>query len=75
MALLILPIGLALGWVLGKVRVAVILTLAIGAGALVVYLIAGTRGVEVSPFETLVLIVCLPVAMWLAKWAAARRGQ
>ncbi len=75
MALLILPIGLVLGWILGKARLAAIVTLVIGAAALVAYLISGTQGVEVSPWETVILIVFLPVAMWLAKWAAERRRR
>jgi hypothetical protein len=72
MALLILPIGLVLGYILGNARLAPIITLVVGALALLAYVVSG---VDVSPFEALILIVCTPVAMWLAKWGAARRRR
>ena len=69
-ALLILPIGLALGFILGRARLAAGITLVIGASAVVAYWVSGF---EVSPIESAILLVGTPIAMWLAKWAAERR--
>jgi hypothetical protein len=67
MALLILPIGLVIGLIVADGQRAVFLTLVIG--------LAPLRGVEVSPWETLILVVGLPLAMVLASWGARVRQR
>ena len=75
MAVLILPIGLALGFILGQARLAAIITLIIGALGPVLLVVIGTRDNGISPIEMTILIFGTPVAMWLAKWGAERRRR
>lgn len=75
MALLILPLGLVIGLIVADGRRAGFLTLVIGLAALLALGIAALRGVEVSPWETLALVVCLPLAMLLASWGARVRQR
>ena len=75
MALLILPIGLIIGLIVADARRAMIVILVIGLFALLALGIFALAGVEVSPFETLALLVCLPLAMLLARFGAQRRRR
>jgi hypothetical protein len=75
MALLTLPIGRVIGLIVADGRRAVFLTLVIGLAALLTLGLAALRGVEVSPWETLVLVVGLPLAMLLASWGARVRQR
>lgn len=80
MALLIFPIGIVLGWFMCPPRRAEVATYAVGFGAfvLVSLLWAGSSGrLEVSPWETVVLLFGTPVAgtlaAWVARWRFSRR--
>lgn len=73
MALLIFPIGLALGWFIAQPLRAAAVTGAVGVLALVMLVILGIRGSEVSPLESLVLIIGTPIAAALASAVARRR--
>lgn len=73
MALLIFPIGVLLGWLIHSPRRAAAATGAVGAAALAVYLGLGLTGVEVSPLETLVLVLGTPTAAALAHKIARGR--
>jgi len=74
MALLIFPIGILLGWVLRPPRRAAVATQTVGFGVLVVLsLLWGFAGVQVSPWESLVLVVATPLAGLLASWVARWR--
>jgi hypothetical protein len=66
MAILILPIGLVLGWFIRPPRRAALSTVAVGLAALLVLAALAIGGAEVSPLETLVLVVGTPLAALLA---------
>ena len=76
MTLLILPIGVALGWFLRPPRRAAVVTVGVGVAALVVLGILALTGAEVSPLETIALIICTPLATFLAvkvaRWRMSR---
>ena len=73
MAILILPIGVALGWFIGPPRRAAAVTATVGLVALAVLVVLWFTGAEVSPFETFVLVLGTPVAAVLAFRVAAWR--
>ncbi len=73
MALLIFPIGVLLGWFIRPPARAAWVTAAVGVGALAVLGILWLSGTEVSPLETLVLVVGTPLAALLAFKVAQRR--
>ena len=77
MAILIFPIGLALGWCIRPPGRAAAVTTAVGLVALAVLGVLGLTGAEVSPLETLVLILGTPIAAVLAfkiaQWRMVRR--
>jgi hypothetical protein len=74
MALVIFPIGLVLGWLVAPPRRAAFATHTIGFGAFVVLsLLWGFTSIQVSPWETVVLLVGTPFAGALASWVAQRR--
>ena len=73
MALLIIPIGVLLGWLIRSPKRAAAATVAVGAAALVAYLGLGLTGVEMSPLETLALVLGTPAAAVLAHTVARRR--
>lgn len=73
MALLIIPIGMLVGWFVRPPIRAAWATTAVGVGALAVLAVLWMSGVEVSPLETLVLIICTPLAALLALKIAGRR--
>ena len=76
MALLIVPIGVLLGWLVRPPQRAAWATVAVGAVALAVLIGLGIGGAEVSPIETAVLVVGTPLAAWLAyRIAVWRRGR
>ena len=79
MALLILPVGALLGWLVRPPARAAWATGAIGVVALVVLGILAWSDVEVSPLETLVLVVCTPLsalmAFKIAQGRTSRRDQ
>jgi hypothetical protein len=76
MALLILPIGVALGWFLRSPKRAAVVTAAVGVVALVVFGVLALSGAEVSPLETIALVICTPLATFLsvrvARWRISR---
>ena len=72
MALLILPIGVLLGWFVRPPRRAAIVTAVVGGIALVGMVVLIAAGTGASPLETLVLAVGTPIASWIA-FAVARR--
>ena len=73
MALLIFPIAVVLGWFVHPPRRAAVATYAVGSGVLVVLAILWVVGLEVSPWETVVLLLGTPLAGALASWVARRR--
>jgi hypothetical protein len=77
MALLILPIGVALGWFIRPPRRAAGFTVAVGLAGLAVLLISWLSGAQVSPLETVVLVIGTPIAAALAfkvaQWRLSRR--
>ena len=75
MALAILPISFIAGLVLGDPRRATVLSLAVWLAAIVGLLAATLAGVSVSPWEALVLAVCLPPAILLSRLAAGLRRR
>lgn len=78
MALLIIPLGVVLGWFLRPPRRAVVATQSVGFGAFVVLsLLWGFTAVAVNPFEPVVLLVGTPfagaLASWISRWRLLRR--
>jgi len=77
MALLIFPIAIALGWFVRPPGRAGTATYALGFGAFVVLSLLWVVGLEVSPWETVILIVGTPVAgglaSWVGRWRLSRR--
>ena len=77
MAILIFPLALVLGWFIRSPALAAALTATVGITALVVLLILGSAGTEISPLEVLVLVVGTPpgafIAFRLAGWRVSRR--
>ena len=74
MALLIFPLGIVLGWFLRPPHRAAAATQSVGFGAFVVLsLLWGFTGVEVSPLEPVVLVFGTPLAGFLASWVSRRR--
>lgn len=73
MALLIIPIGAVLGWFVRPPSRAAGVTVAVGVVALVVLAILWVGGAEVSPVETLFLIVGTPPSALMAFKIAERR--
>jgi hypothetical protein len=79
MALLIFPIGILLGWFVRPPRRAELATYALGFGAFVVLSLLWVVGVEVSPFEAVVLLFGTPlagaIASWLGRWRVSHRAS
>ena len=77
MAILILPIGVALGWCIRRPGRAAAVTAAVGLVGLAVLGVLALTGAEVSPLETLVLILATPIsavlALKIAQWRLVRR--
>lgn len=77
MAILIFPIGVVLGWLIRPPGRAAAATGAVGVAALVVLGVLSLTGAEVSPLETLVLLLGTPIAAVLAfqvaRWRLSRR--
>jgi hypothetical protein len=78
-ALLIVPLGILLGWFVRPPRRAASATHAVGFGGFVVLsLLWGFTGVEVSPWEAMVLLVGTPLAGALAssvaRWRVSRQS-
>ena len=75
-ALLIFPIGLVLGWIIRSPGRAAVATAAVGIVTLVVLGVLWFDGEEVSPLETLVIVVGTPTAAAMAfKVAEWRRSR
>jgi hypothetical protein len=76
MAILIFPIGVVLGWFIRPPGRAAAVTTAVGLGALAVLGVLWLTGAEVSPFETLGLVLGTPIAAGLAfqvaRWRLSR---
>jgi hypothetical protein len=72
MAILILPIGVALGWYIRRPGRAAAVTAAVGLVGLAVLGVLALTGAEVSPLETFVLILATPIsavlALKIAQW-------
>jgi len=75
MAILVLPLGLIIGLIVGDERRARIATLVVGLATFLALAIIAIAGVEVSPLEVLVLLVGTPIAMWLASVGARLRHR
>ena len=73
MALLILPIAFVLGLVIRDPRRASLACLLVWLAAMVGLLVAKLGGAGVSPWEALVLAVCLAPAILLARLAVRLR--
>ena len=66
MAILIFAIGAVLGWFVRPPSRAAAVTGAVGFGALAVLVALWATGAEVSPLETLVVVLGTPIAATLA---------
>jgi fatty acid desaturase len=75
MALAFLPIAFVAGFTVGDPRRATGVSLVIWLAALAGLLAANLAGVAVSPWEALVLAVCLPPAVLLTRFAARLRQR
>ena len=75
MALAILPIAFLAGLVLGDVRRATVACVSICAVGIMALVIAKLAGLEASPWEALALVILLPLAIFLARWAARMRPR
>jgi hypothetical protein len=73
MALLILPVAFVFGLFVGEVRAARIGTAVVWGMVATALLVAALGGLEASPWEGLVLVVCFLPAMLLAKLGAGLR--
>jgi hypothetical protein len=77
MALLIFPLAIVLGWFVRPPRRAATATYALGFGVFVVLSLLWVVGLEVSPWEAVVLIVGTPLAgslaSWVGRWRLSRR--
>ena len=74
MAFLIFPLGIALGWFVRPPHRAAFVTHSVGFGAFVVLsLVWGFTGIEVSPLEPVVLLLGTPFAGALATWVSRWR--
>ena len=73
MAIIILPVAFILGLLLRDARRATAVCLLVWLAAIFGLLAAKLAGAEVSPWEALVLIVCLVPAVLLARLAARLR--
>jgi hypothetical protein len=73
MALVLLPVAFALGLVIGDARRASVACLLVWIAAMVGLLVAKLGGVGISPWEALVLAVCLAPAVLLARLAVRLR--
>ena len=74
MAFLIFPLGIAVGWFVRPPHRAAFATHTAGFGAFVVLsLVWGFTGVEVSPLEPVVLLLGTPFAGALASWVSGWR--
>lgn len=79
MALLIVPVGIVLGWFVRPPRRAAVATQTVGFGAFVLLsLVWGFTDIEVSPVEPLILLVGTPlagaIASTVARWRLSRRS-
>jgi hypothetical protein len=77
-ALLIIPLGILLGWFLRPPHRAAVATQSVGFSAFIALsLLWGFTGVEVNPLEPILLLVGTPfagaLASWVSKWRLARR--
>jgi hypothetical protein len=75
MALVMLPVALVAGLLIGDGRRARIVTAAIWTVLAVALLAAALGGLEASPWEALVLLICLPISLLIANWAAGLRHR
>lgn len=75
MALAFLPIAFIAGFAVGTPRRATGVSLAIWVAALLALLVARLAGVMVSPWEALVLAVCLAPAIVLTRFGARLRAR
>jgi len=75
MALVTLPIAFVVGLVLGDQRRATVASFGIWLAATAALLVAALAGVTVSPWELLVLALCLPPALLLTRLAARLRRR
>jgi len=75
MALALLPIAFFVGLALADQRRATRASLAIGLAALCGLLVAKLAGVTVSPWEALVLAICLAPAVLLTRFGAGLRHR
>jgi hypothetical protein len=73
MALMILPVGFVLGLMLRDAQRASAACVLVWLVSIVGLLIAKLAGVEVSPWEALVLTVCVIPAVFLARLAVRLR--
>ena len=78
MGLLIIPLGIVLGWFLRPPHRAAVATQSVGFGAFVALsLLWGFTGVEVNPLEPIVLLFGTPfagaLASWVSRWRLSRR--
>ncbi len=78
MALLIIPLGIVLGWFLSPPHRAAVVTQSVGFGAFVALsLLWGFTSVEVNPLEPIVLLFGTPfagvLASWVSRWRLSRR--
>ena len=75
MALTILPIAFVAGLVLADPGRATLTSVGIWLAAIVGLVIAKLAGVDVSPWEALVLAICLAPAILLTRFAAGLRHR
>jgi len=73
MALILLPVAFVLGLVIGDARRASVACLLVWVAALAGLLVAKLGGVGVSPWELLVLAVCIAPAILLVRLAVRLR--
>ena len=73
MALVLLPVAFVLGLVIRDARRASVACLLVWLAAMMGILVAKLAGVGVSPWEALVLAVCLAPAVLLARLAVRLR--
>ncbi len=75
MALALLPVAFLAGFILADQRRATTVSLGIWLAALVGLLVAKLAGMAVSPWEALVLVICLAPAVLLTRFGARLRHR